>query len=169
MRRRKRKTKSWNEHHLLTTAEEATETWTNLADLLLCGTGGAGAGLQEGEAALRREEAHRHAERGIAAKARGDTGADPGRGGTDRDLNLQVIIVVTDTEVIPNHLKDLRKVTRRAGEGMNNQLNPAHSSGTLNCSQILSYLHHGTAGYVLAALAVHFFNPPPVQVLFVCF
>lgn len=64
---------------------------------------------------------------------------------------------------------DLRKVTRRVGEGMNNKLNAAHSSGTLNCSQILSYVHYGTAGYVLAALAVHSLIPPPVQVLFVCF
>lgn len=39
--------------------------------------------------------AHRHAERGIAAKVRGDTGADPGRGGTDRDLNLQVVLSLT--------------------------------------------------------------------------
>lgn len=43
---------SWNEHPLLTTAEEATETLTNLADLQLCGTGGAEAGLQEGDMAL---------------------------------------------------------------------------------------------------------------------
>lgn len=154
--------KSWNEHHLLTTAEEATGTWINLADLPLCGTDGAGAGLQEGEAALQREEAHRHAGRGIAAKARGDIGADPGRGATDQDLNLQGIIVATDTEVIPNRLKDLRRVTRRVGEGMNNKLNPAHSLATLNCSLILSSLRYGTAGCVLAALAVHFFNISPL-------
>lgn len=162
--------KSWNEHPLLTTAEEATETLINLADLQLCDTGGAEAGLQEGEVALQREGVHHHAGRGIAAKAQDDTGADPGRGATDQDLNLQGIIVVTDTEVIPNHPKDLRKVTRRVGEGMNNKLNPAHSLRTLNCGLILSYLLYGTAGYVLAALAVHFFNPSPlVQVLFVCF
>lgn len=35
---------------------------------------------------------HRHAGRGIAAKAQDDTGADPGRGATDQDLNLQVFL-----------------------------------------------------------------------------
>lgn len=52
---------------------------------------------------------------------------------------------------------------------MNNKLNPARSLRTLTCSLILSYLLYGTAGYVSAALAVHFFDPSPlVQVLFVC-
>ena len=120
--------KSWSEYPLLITAEEATETLTNIADLQLYDTGGAEAGLHEGEAALQREEVHHHAGRGIAAKAQDDTGADPGRGATDQDLNLQGIIVVTDTEVIPNHLKDLRKVTRRVVEGMNNELISARSS-----------------------------------------
>lgn len=120
--------KSWSEYPLLITAEEATETLTNLADLQLYDTGGAEAGLHEGEAALQREEVHHHAGRGIAAKAQDDTGADPGRGATDQDLNLQGIIVVTDTEVIPNHLKGLRKVTRRVVEGMNNELISARSS-----------------------------------------
>lgn len=35
---------------------------------------------------------HHHAGRGIAAKAQDDTGADPGRGATDQDLNLQVFL-----------------------------------------------------------------------------
>lgn len=61
--------KSWNESHLLTTAGEGTETWTNPADLQWCDTGGAGAGLQEGAATLQREESPHHARRGIAAKA----------------------------------------------------------------------------------------------------
>lgn len=150
--------KSWSGSHLLTTAEGATGTWTNPADLRWCATGGAGAGLQGGAAALQREEAHHHAGRGIAAKARDGTGADPGRGATDRDLNLQGITEVTDTEVIPNHLKDLRKVTKRVGEGMNNKLNPAPSLRALNCSLMLSYLLYRTAGSVLAALAVPFFD-----------
>ena len=64
-------------------------------------------------------------------------------------------------------VSDLRKVTRRVGEGMNSKLNPAHSLKTLNCSLILSHWLYGTAGYVLAALAVHFLNHSPlVQVLF---
>ncbi|OXB54737.1 hypothetical protein ASZ78_011055, partial [Callipepla squamata] len=96
---------SWSEYPLLITAEGATEILTNLADLQLSGTGGAEAGLHGGEAALQREGVHHHAGRGIAAKARDDIAADPGRGATDQDLNLQGITVVTDTEVIPNHLK----------------------------------------------------------------
>lgn len=64
---------------------------------------------------------------------------------------------------------DLRKVTRRVGEEMNNKLNLSHSLRTLNCSLVLSCLLYGMAGDVLAALAVHFFNPSLVQVLFGCF
>lgn len=150
--------KSWNGSHLLTTAEGATGTWTSPADLRWCGTGGAGAGPQGGAAALRREEAHHRAGSGTAARARDGTGADPGRGATDRDLNLQGITVVTDTEVTPNHLKDLRKVTKRVGEGMSNRQNPAHLLRTLSCSLMLSYLLHRTVGSLLTALAVPFFN-----------
>ena len=40
---------SWSEHPLLTIAEEATGTLINLADLQPCDTGGAGAGLHEGD------------------------------------------------------------------------------------------------------------------------
>lgn len=40
--------------------------------------------------------AHHRAGRGIAAKARDGTGADPGRGATDRDLNLQVFLSLPD-------------------------------------------------------------------------
>lgn len=132
----------------------------NLADLQLCDTGGAGAGLHEGEAALQREEVHHHAGRGIAAKAQDDTGADPGRGATDQDLNLQGTTVVTDTEVIPNPLKDLRKATRRVAEGMNN--GNSSNFGTWKYGLILSYPLYGTAEYVLAALAAHFFSPSPL-------
>lgn len=39
---------------------------------------------------------HHHAGRGIAARAQDDTGADPGRGGTDQDPNLQVLLSLTD-------------------------------------------------------------------------
>lgn len=148
--------KSWNGSHLLTTAEGATGTWTSLADLRWCGTGGAGAGPQGGAAALQREGAHHRVGSGIAARARDGTGADPGRGATDQDLNLQGITAVTDTEVIPNHLKDLKKVTKRVGEGMNKKQNPAHHLRTLICSLMLSCLLHRTAGSVLAALAVPF-------------
>lgn len=123
--------KSWSGSRLLTTAEGATGTWTSPADLRWCGTGGAAAGPPGGAVALQREEAHHRAGSGIAAKARDGTGADPGRGATDRDLNLQGITVVTDTEVIPNHLKDLRKVTKRVGEGMNDKQNPPHCFRTL--------------------------------------
>ncbi|OWK64338.1 Pre-mRNA-splicing factor 38A, partial [Lonchura striata] len=42
--------------------------------------------------------AHHRAGSGTAARARDGTGADPGRGATDQDLNLQGITVVTDTE-----------------------------------------------------------------------
>ncbi|KAK2540467.1 Prpf38a [Columba guinea] len=154
---------SWSEHPLLTTAEEATETLINLADLRLCGTGGAEAGLREGEAALQREEVHHHAGRGIAAKAQDDTGADPGRGATDQDLNLQVIIVVTDTEVIPNHLKDLRKVTRRVGEGMNNKSSTQFGNLELQPSTVLFALRDS---WIRAGCCSSPFNPSLlVQVL----
>lgn len=149
--------KSWNGSHLLTTAGGATGTWTSPAGLQWCGTGGAAAGPQGGAAALQREEAHHHAGSGIAARARDGTGAGPGRGATDRDRNLQGITVVTDTEVTPNHLKDLRKVTKRVGEEMNKKQNPAHRSRTLSCSLMLSCLLHRTADSLLAALAVPFF------------
>lgn len=55
-------------------------------------------------------------------------------------------------------VSDLRKVTKRVGEGMNNKLNPVPSLRALNCSLMLSYLLYRTAGSVLAALAVLFFD-----------
>lgn len=55
-------------------------------------------------------------------------------------------------------VSDLRKVTRRVGEGMNNKQDPAHHLRALNCSLLLSCLLYRTAGSILAALAVSFFN-----------
>lgn len=114
--------RSWRECHHLIIAGEATETWTSPVVLLHCAIEGVGAGLPEGGVGLLKGGAPPLAEKGIGAKAQDVTAADLEIDGTDPAPSPQVIIVVTDTGVTQSLLKDLRKATRRAGEGMNNGL-----------------------------------------------
>lgn len=114
--------RSWKEYHHLTTAAEATETWTSPVALQRCATGGVGVGLPEGGVDLPKDEAPHPAEKGIGARVQDVTGAGPVIDDTDLAPSLQVITEVTDIGAIQNLLKGLRKATRRAGEGMNSEL-----------------------------------------------
>jgi len=114
--------RSWREYHHLITAGEATETWTSPVVLPHCAIGGVGAGLPEGGVGLLRGGAPPLAEKGIGAKAQDVTAADLEIDGTDPAPSPQVITVVIDTGATQSLLKDLRKATRRAGEGMSNGL-----------------------------------------------
>lgn len=104
---------------------EVTEILIGLIDLPLHGIGEAEAKHQGDEVDLPSDEAHHHVVKDIAAKVPDVTVVDPGIVVTDRGPNLQVITEVIDTEVIPSHLKDQKRVTRRAEEEMN--------EGSTNC------------------------------------
>lgn len=114
--------KSWKEYHHLTTAGEATETWTSPVALQHCAIGGVGVGLPEGGVDLPKEEAPHPAEKDIGARVQDVTGAGPEIDDTDLVLSPQVITEVTDIGAIQNLLKGLRKATRRAEEGMSSEL-----------------------------------------------
>lgn len=122
VKRRKKKTRSWRECHHLITAGEVTETWTSPVALPHYGIGGAGVDLPEGGVGLPKEEAPPLAAKGIGARVQDVTVAGLVTDGTDPVPSPQVITVVTDTGATQNLLKDLRKATRRAGEGMSNGL-----------------------------------------------
>lgn len=90
---------------------------------LHCATGGVGVGHPEGGVDLQNGEAHPLVEKGIVARAPDVIAAGLEIDGTDPAPNPQVITVVTDTGATQSLLKDLRKATRRAGEGMSNGFN----------------------------------------------
>lgn len=114
--------RSWRGYHRLITAGEVTETWTSPVALPPCATGEVGAGLLEGGVGLQKEGVLPLAEKGIGAKVQDVTAAGPEIDDTDPAPSPQVITVVTDTGATQNLLKDLRRATRRAGEGMSNGL-----------------------------------------------
>lgn len=114
--------RSWREYHHLITAGEAIETWTSPVALPHYAIGEVGVGLLEGGVGLQKGGALPLAERGIGAKVHDVTAAGPEIDDTDPAPSPQVITVVTDTGATQNLLKDLRRATRRAGEGMSNGL-----------------------------------------------
>lgn len=64
---------------------------------------------------------------GIAAKAPGGTGADPGRGATDRDLNLQVFLPLPEKlwQVFSSSTFHCKKNLCHHSEMVAQELNPA--------------------------------------------
>lgn len=157
--------RSWREYHHLITAGEATETWTSPVALPHCATGEVGAGLPEGGVGLPKGGAPPLVERGIGARVQDVTAAGPEIDGTDPAPSPQVITVVTDTGATQNLLKDLRKATRRAGEGMNNglsldliQMASCRYEVLSLCGNIKTY-SLGSYGNILGFLGFFFFKP----------
>ncbi|EHH18879.1 hypothetical protein EGK_19446 [Macaca mulatta] len=99
-----------------------------------CATEGAEVCLPEGGIDLPKGEASSPAKKGIGARVPDVTTADSEIGGTDPVPSPQVLTTVTDTGATQSLPKSLRRVTRRAGEGMSNGLS-------------LVLVHIGSCGY----------------------